>query len=77
METEKHADLLTPPQVAARLNVKLQTLACWRMSGRHSLPFLKVGAAVRYRASDLDRWLAERSGTSCAAITHTLAAAGA
>lgn len=58
-------DLLTPEQTGQMLTVKPQTLAVWRSSGRHGLPFVKVGHAVRYRRSDVEQWLTNRT------VTHT------
>lgn len=56
--------LLTSADAAEILGIKVQTLAVWRCSGRHSLPYVKVGNAVKYRRSDLDAWLAGRVFTS-------------
>ena len=56
--------LLTAAQAAEVLGVKTQTLAVWRCSGRHALPFVKVGNAVKYRRSDLEAWLSGRVFTS-------------
>lgn len=58
------ADLLTPAETAEYLGVKLQTLAYWRCTGRHNLPYMKVGNAVRYRRDILSQWLAARTVTS-------------
>jgi excisionase family DNA binding protein len=55
--------LLTPSEAAELLGVRPQTLAMWRCTGRHSLPFVKVGTAVRYRESDIEKWLQERTAT--------------
>lgn len=53
--------LLTRRQAADFLGLKPQTLACWAMDGLH-LPVVKVGArSVRYRLSDLERFLTERT----------------
>jgi predicted site-specific integrase-resolvase len=60
---------LTPAEVANMLRVKLATLATWRSSGRHDLPFVKVGARVMYDADAVRNWCAARSGTSCAQIS--------
>ena len=54
-------NLLSPTEAAELLGVKVQTLAVWRCSGRHSLPFIKVGNFVKYRRSDLERWLEKRT----------------
>ena len=51
--------LLPAPEAATRLGVRTQTLARWRVEGRGPR-FIKVGRAVRYRESDLERWIEER-----------------
>lgn len=48
--------LYTPKETARLLNVPVRTLERWRWE-RSNLPYVKVGRAVRYRASDLDAWL--------------------
>ena len=53
--------LLTRRQAADYLGLREQTLAIWHSTGRYGLPVVKVGRAVRYRLSDLERWLAERT----------------
>jgi len=51
--------LLKATDVARTLNLELQTLADWRCSAekRRALPFVKVGSAVRYRQSDVSRFI--------------------
>jgi predicted DNA-binding transcriptional regulator AlpA len=52
--------LLTAENVAAITGLSVETLAQWR-SQRKGIPFLKISRnVVRYRQSDLDRWLDER-----------------
>lgn len=51
---------MTPEQAAAYLGVTAGTLAVWRCTRKHALPYLKVGARVRYRKVDLDTWLEQR-----------------
>jgi predicted DNA-binding transcriptional regulator AlpA len=55
------SDLLTPAEVAERLGVSQKTLANWRScpscAPSGSPRFVKVGRQVRYRRSDLERWL--------------------
>ena len=53
--------LLDEKQAAAKLGITPGTLSVWRSTGRYSLPFVKVGRNVRYRSSDLDRWLVSRT----------------
>jgi excisionase family DNA binding protein len=62
---EKHAmtttlqsdPIRTPREAAEQLGVKVQTLAKWRTTKRYELPYHKVGGAIRYRQSDLDRFV--------------------
>lgn len=56
-----HKSLLDEKQAAEILDVTPGTLAVWRSTGRYALPFVKVGRNVRYRPSDLDRWLEDRT----------------
>lgn len=58
--------LLTRPQAAEYLGVAVQTLAVWACTGRYGLSFIKVGRSVKYRKSDLDMWLADRTTTQTA-----------
>lgn len=53
-------DLLTDAQVAQLLDVSPKTLATWRSTGRYALPFLRIGARIRYRKSDVLAWLESR-----------------
>ena len=44
-------------EAAEYLNLAVQTLAVWAMTGKH-LPVVKIGTrAVRYRVSDLDAFI--------------------
>jgi len=63
-ELEPVQNLLSRDEAAAFLGLKTQTLASWASSGRYPLPFVKVGRAVRYRLSDLEKFLADRTVTS-------------
>ena len=57
------SDLLTAIEAAEFIGVQVQTLAVWRTSGRYDLPFIKVGRLIKYRRSDLEKWLADRTAT--------------
>lgn len=57
-------DLLTPQDAAAVLGVETQTLAKWRCQKSYSLRYIKVGGLVRYRRSDLDQFLSDRTVTN-------------
>jgi len=53
--------LLTRPQAAELLGVKVQTLAAWAVDGRYGLPFVKVGRSVRYRRSEIEAFIERRT----------------
>lgn len=49
--------LLTPAQVAERLNIKVATLAVWRSSNKYYFPYVKIGSRVMYRAEDVSSFV--------------------
>jgi excisionase family DNA binding protein len=57
-------ELLTRNEAALILGIQPQTLTVWHSTGRYALPVVKVGRSVRYRRSDLEKWLAERTVTN-------------
>jgi len=57
---KRAGDLLSEKEAADVLDVEPGTLSVWRSTGRYALPFLKVGAKVRYRRGDLQAWLDSR-----------------
>ena len=57
-------ELLDEAAAAELLNVKRQTLAVWRSTGRYGLRYIKVGRCVRYRKSDLIEFLASCTVTN-------------
>jgi len=67
------ADRMTPAEVSDLLGVEVQTLAAWRSSGRHELPFLKIGRKVAYSRRAVEAWLSQRTVTSCAQARAALA----
>ena len=52
--TRERDPLLTPQEAARYLGLQVQTLSVWRCHGRYSLRYLKVGAKVMYKQSQLD-----------------------
>ena len=49
----------TPEETAARLGLtNPDTLAVWRCTKRYPLPWVKIGSRVRYRASDVEVFIA-------------------
>ncbi|WP_339434244.1 helix-turn-helix domain-containing protein [Pseudomonas sp. EA_65y_Pfl2_P78] len=59
-------ELLTTDQVANALGLSSRTLAAWRSSRTHSLPYVKTGSRVRYRPGDVAAWLESRV---CSTVT--------
>jgi excisionase family DNA binding protein len=53
--------LLNRREAAEFLGVKEQTLSCWLTTKRYNLPVIKVGRLVRYRRSDLEKFLDSRT----------------
>lgn len=54
-------DLLTEAEASQLLGMAPGTLSVWRSTGRHELPFVKVGRSVRYSRKALDAWLQART----------------
>ena len=55
-----NANMIDRRQAAEFLGVAVGTLANWECTGRYRLPHFKIGKHVRYRISDLERWVASR-----------------
>ena len=58
--TGRHASGLFPPEAAAFLRVKVDTLRIWRRDGRGPA-YVKVGGRVRYLMEDLEQFVRGRS----------------
>jgi predicted DNA-binding transcriptional regulator AlpA len=58
-----HDEFETPEEVSHRLRKPESWLAKARVTGIGP-KFVKVGGAIRYRRSDVDAWLIERTRTS-------------
>lgn len=59
--TTNTTKLLTPREAAEYLGVRADSLAVWRCTGRYPLPFIRVGRSIKYRASDLEQFLCDRT----------------
>jgi len=57
VEVSPVPEMMTSEQAAEYLGLKAQTLALWRCTRRHAVPFVKVGRKVRYRRTDLEKFL--------------------
>ena len=58
---DKHVPdrMLNEKEVAEQLTVSVATIRRWRLF-RQGPQFIKIGAAVRYRSSDITAWLNTR-----------------
>lgn len=54
-------ELVNDIVAAAYLKTTRQTLANWRCTKRHSLPYVKIGALVRYRRKDLENFVQQHT----------------
>ena len=72
MATATDDRLLTRKQAAEVLGFQPQTLARWKWEGRSDRPpEVRVGRAVRYRASARARWIADRGEDRIGGATRT------
>ena len=55
--------LVNDQDAADILGVSKGTLQVWRSTGRYNIPYIKIGRNVRYRVSDLMKWLDSRTST--------------
>ncbi len=55
--------LLTTREAAAFLGVKENTLTVWRNTKRYDIPYVKIGRSIRYKPSDLEKFLLDKTNT--------------
>ena len=65
MSHEHHSQLLTEQEVSDRIRMSVAFLRRDRVEGKRSgrtqgPPFLRIGRSIRFRASDVDRWIDTR-----------------
>ncbi|MEI7870111.1 MAG: helix-turn-helix domain-containing protein [Candidatus Methylumidiphilus sp.] len=53
--------LLDDIQAAELLGISAGTLSVWRSVGRYSLPYVKIGRRVKYKAGDLRDFIERRT----------------
>ncbi len=51
--------LMTTQEVADYLNIKKQTLEAWRSRNTINIPYIRIGASIRYKKQDVEEWLAK------------------
>lgn len=49
--------LVSRKEAAAILGIEPNTLAVWACTGRHKLPYVKIGRYVKYRLEDLNAFI--------------------
>lgn len=49
--------LWTAEEAAKFLGVSPTSLATWRSTGQHGIPYIKIGGSVRYLKDDLMKWV--------------------
>ena len=59
--TDTSKKLLTSDEAAEYLGIAPNTLAVWRSTRRHVIPYIKSGRYVRYRVADLEAYLAHNT----------------
>jgi predicted DNA-binding transcriptional regulator AlpA len=53
-------EFVTETDVASRIGISSQTLRRWRLNRAEAgPPFMRVAGRIRYRAADVDAWLAQ------------------
>ena len=58
MQTDQSPALLSTAEAAKTLDISEHTLATWRSKKTVNIPFARVGRLVKYRASDLQAFIA-------------------
>ena len=53
--------LIGQEEAANFLGVLPKTMSVWRSTKRYNIPFYKIGRLVKYKMSDLEKWVEERT----------------
>jgi len=60
-ETEMLDKLLSPQETADILGTTPGVLQVWRSNKRYNLKYVKIGKSVRYKLSDVNKFIEERT----------------
>ncbi|MCX7102762.1 MAG: helix-turn-helix domain-containing protein [Methylobacter sp.] len=55
--------IINTEQASVLLCTAKSTLIKWRSTGENNIPYIKIGRNVRYRVSDLRKWIENHSRT--------------
>ena len=55
------SNLLSRKEAASYLGLREKTLAQWTLTKRYDLPVVKIGRLVKYKKSDLDKFIETRT----------------
>jgi predicted DNA-binding transcriptional regulator AlpA len=61
VHTHDESKLLSAEETAEFLGTATGTLAAWRCTKKYDLPYVKIGALVRYRMADLTAFVSRRT----------------
>ena len=53
--------LLNGHEAASLLGITYHTLAVWKSAKRYNVPYVKIGRLVKYRRSELERFIRDNS----------------
>ena len=57
--------LLTRKEASQFLGIQENTLAVWATNKRYNLPFYKVGRLVKYKITDLEKFIQDNQRGGC------------
>ena len=60
-ERPNYPALLSPKEVETIFGIPRTTQSVWRCTGRHRLPYLKVGRSIKYPTEAFVAWLRRNS----------------
>ena len=57
MEMNLNNRLMDQKTAAAYLGTTVGSLNVWRATGKHKIPYVRLGSCIRYKKEDLDAWI--------------------